>query len=126
MRRVLGMMVVAFVGVWGGVVAYRMSTEAITVLATGLVVVSGVLVAGVLLVAGQRRTERTRMEQAERARSERWGAQGAAPPVVVINPGMPGGAGLPGWGPGAGGYLPAPPAPAWPEAQRQFTVIGDE
>lgn len=123
MRRVLGMMVVAFVGVWGGVIAYRMSTEAITVLATGLVVVSGVLVAGVLLVAGQRRSERTRSDQAERARSERWGA---APPVVVINPGMPGGAGMPGWGPGAGGYLPAPGAPAWPQTQRQFTVIGDE
>jgi hypothetical protein len=124
MRRFVQMIMLVFGGVWGGVVAYRMSTEAITVLATGLVVVLTAVVVGGLLVISGRRTERR--EQMRREQTNRWTT--AAPPVVVINPGIPKGAEFPGWRPGTTGsaYLPPPGSPEGQATARQFTVIGEE
>ncbi len=132
MRKLIGLVVLLFSATWGGVVAYRMSTEAITVLATGLVVVASMIVLGAALVFSLRRQPASfeRRPQRGRYESNPWEAQRPTPPVVIINPGQSvGGPG--GWPQGQpaaqyGGYLPAGASPAWHDPMRKFTVIGDE
>ncbi|NOZ05688.1 MAG: hypothetical protein GXP41_04965 [Chloroflexi bacterium] len=133
MRKMFGLVVLFFSGTWGAVVAYRMSTEAITVLATGLVVVASMVVLGVALTVSLRKQSQGAERQQKRGRYERnaWDGPNPSPPVVIINPSQFA-AGPGNWPQGQtaapyGGYLPAGGAsPAWHDPVRKFTVIGDE
>ena len=133
MRKLAGLVVLFFSGTWGAVVAYRMSTEAITVLATGLVVVASMIVLGAALMLSLRKqAEGTdRSQKRGRYESNLWEGQRPSPPVVIINPGQQFAGGAGSWPQGQpaaqyGGYLQAGESPAWHNPARKFTVIGDE
>lgn len=115
MKKVMALVLVAFVVTLAVVVGQRMSVDAMAVVVGVVCGVAASIPTSLLVLLATRRREQVE------AQPRQMGP--GYPPVVIVNPGMQTGMGLPGQGM-AGPYLPPPAGPA--SVPRQFKVIGSE
>ena len=130
MRQLVALLALGFIVTLGVVVGMRMSSDAIAVLVGVIAGVAASVPCALLLMAVTRRPEKREPERYTDDRvddrrqndwrySERMDSRHAPPPVVIVTPGQA----MPQQLPYAASF---PYAPAQPQAQRQFRVMGYE